>query len=134
MSENALTGALPSEEVILEGCVELIVGVWQVAQPIALNNDLPREIEAAPPGVVIEGVGGARSRMNSANKTMSEGTSAFCAEGSAFDATVKLVASSGYPVLERFRQFSGSPLPSWSSPGSGRSCPKISLVIPISTL
>src|ERR1700675_570810 len=134
MSVNALTFALPSEEVIFDGCVELSVRVWQVAQPIALNNDCPREIEAAPPGVVVEGVGGARSRINSANKTMSEGTSAFCAAGSAFDATVKLVASSGYPVLERFRQFAGSPLPNWSSPGNGRSCPKISLVMPISTL
>src|ERR1700722_8833896 len=134
MSENALTGALPSEEVTFDGCVELSVWVWQVAQPIELNNAFPREIEAAPPVVVVEGGGGARSRINSANKTMSEGTSAFCADASAFDATVKLVGSSGYPVLERFRQFAGSPDPCWSSPGNGRSCPKISLVMPISTL
>src|SRR5580658_8312532 len=101
MSENALTGALPSEDVIFEGCVELSVGVWHVAHPIELNSAWPRDIEAAPPGVVVDGVGGASSRINSANKTMSEGTWAFCAEGSALDATVKLVASSGYPVLER---------------------------------
>src|SRR5271155_1837207 len=134
MSENALTAVLPSEGVILEGCVELSVCVWQVAQPMDLNSACPAAIEDAPPGVVVDGTGGASSRMNSANKTMSAGTCAFCAAASELDATVKLVPSSGYPVLDRFRQFAGSPLPCWSSPGNGRSCPKISLVIPISTL
>src|SRR5712664_1491230 len=46
----------------------------------------------------------------------------------------KFVVSSGYPVPLRFKQLAGSPLPNWSSPGSGRSCPKISFEIPISTL
>src|SRR5580658_1236211 len=111
MSENAFTGVLPSEEVILEGCVELSVGVWQVAQPMDLKSAAPAAIEVAPPGVLVDGVGGASKRINSANKTMSEGTWAFCADGSELDATVKLVASSGYPVPERFKQLAGSPLP-----------------------
>src|SRR3954453_5538423 len=42
--------------------------------------------------------------------------------------------SSGYPFLARFRQLVGNPLPSTSSPGRGRSCGKISLLMPISTL
>src|ERR1700733_2795034 len=74
MSENAPTCALASEEVMFELWVELIVGVWQVAHPMDENNALPVEIAEAPPGVVVEGIGGASRRMNSAKSTISEGT------------------------------------------------------------
>ena len=50
MSENAPTCVLASEEVMFEFCVELIVGVWQVAHPIDENNALPVAIADAPPG------------------------------------------------------------------------------------
>src|ERR1700733_13407786 len=110
-----------------------MAGVWHVEQPIDLNSDEPFEIDCAPPGTFVEATGGASSRMNSANSTMSDGTCAFCAAWSGFDATLKLVASSGYPCPERFKQLAGSPSPC-SSCGSGRSWENISLVMPISTL
>src|SRR5882757_5393893 len=112
-----------------------MVGVWQTAQPMELNRALPWVIEVAPPGVVVDGVGGARRRMNCANAMTSLGMEAFTANGSALvEVGVKLVTSSGYPTVFRFRQLAGRPLPRMSSPGSGRSCGKVSLEIPISTL
>jgi hypothetical protein len=79
-----------------EGWVKLIVGVWHVAQPMALNRFRPLAIEAALPGVVVDGTGGASNRMNIANATTSLGMEAFTANGSEL-VTVgeKLVVSSG---------------------------------------
>src|SRR5271165_881373 len=54
------------------------VGVWHMAQPITLKLRLPLAMDGAPPGLVLEGFGGARRRMNIANCTMSLGTSAYC--------------------------------------------------------
>ena len=97
---------------MFEGCVDLIVSVWHVAQPIALNSALPLAIEVAPPGVVVDGIGGARSRMNCANASTSLSMEAFKANWSVL-VTVgeKLLVSSGYPFPVRFRQFDGRPLP-----------------------
>jgi len=47
------------------------LAVWQTAQPTAVNRPRPLAIDAAPPGVVSDGVGGARRRMNIANCTVS---------------------------------------------------------------
>src|SRR3569833_2608058 len=69
-SVYALTVAFPSEEVICEDWV-FMLGVWHTAQPIELNNDLPLLMEVAPPGVVVEAIGGARRRMNCANPSRS---------------------------------------------------------------
>jgi len=78
-SENAFTLALLSEVVTFEACVELNVGVWHTEQPTDLNRELPDETEAALlAALLVTGIGGASSRMNSANSTMSEGTCAFC--------------------------------------------------------
>jgi hypothetical protein len=46
-------------------------GVWQAAQPMELKSDFPLAMEVEPPGVVVEGVGGAVRRMNMANFTRS---------------------------------------------------------------
>src|SRR5260370_11604685 len=70
-SENAFTVVLPSEGVICEGCVELIVGVWQVAQPMELKSDRPLEIDVEPPGVVVDGTGGGSMRIKSFKATPS---------------------------------------------------------------
>ena len=52
---------------IFEGCVKLIVGVWQTEQPMDLNmaSKPVRDQDVRPPGAVVEGVGGANIRMNS---------------------------------------------------------------------
>jgi hypothetical protein len=60
-----------------EGCVLLIAGVWQTAQPTEVNNDFPLAIEVGPPGVVVDGTGGASNRMNCANASTSLRTVAF---------------------------------------------------------
>jgi len=44
---------------------------------MALNRRRPLAIEVAPPGVMVEGVGGASKRMNIANITVSLGMEAF---------------------------------------------------------
>jgi len=46
-------------------------GVWHKAQPTSLKTCRPRVIDAAPPGTVADGAGGARNRMNSENFSMS---------------------------------------------------------------
>src|SRR5712664_2594196 len=91
-----------------------MLGVWQNEQPTELNRDLPLEIEVAPPGVVVEGMGGASSRMNCANPSTSLSTPE--------PAAAKLVMSSGYPTFSRFRQLVTRP-PGCvcSSSGKGRS-------------
>src|ERR1043166_9391314 len=43
------------------------LGVWQSTQPAVTKSSLPRPIEALPPGVSGEGVGGARNFMKKAN-------------------------------------------------------------------
>ncbi len=68
-----------------------IVGVWHALQPMDENSALPRAMEAAPPGVSVEGAGGARKRMKFANCT----TSLAAATGVA--ASV-LVVSLGVPL------------------------------------
>ena len=42
-------------------------GVWHCAHPTAVKGPLPFVIDVAPPGVVAEGVGGARKRMKNVN-------------------------------------------------------------------
>src|ERR1700674_6071017 len=107
-----------------------IAGVWQSAHPAVQKARLPLVIEDAPPGLVVEAVGGARRRMNIANCTVSLGTWAFCAVGSEFASTVKLEVSSGVWFS---LQLAERP-PCAASAGLGRSLGNSSLVTPISTL
>ena len=82
--------------------------------------------EVDPPGTVADAVGGASSRMNMANCTVSLSVP--------MAVVLKLVRSSGVALM---RHCTGSPTPVEtppSSPGSGRSCVKSSLLTPISTL
>ena len=53
-----------------------------MAQPMARNSQRPLLIEVAPPGVVVEGMGGASKRMNIANITVSLGIEALVANRS----------------------------------------------------
>ena len=46
------------------------VGVWQSAQPTSAKSCRPLAMEIEPPGVVVDGVGGARKRMKKANFSM----------------------------------------------------------------
>ncbi len=46
-------------------------GLWQVAQPIELNNARPLLMEVAPPGVVADGVGWSRKFMKTLNSPTS---------------------------------------------------------------
>ena len=73
--------------------------VWQIAQPMEMKRLRPLVIEVAPPGTVVEGVGGAKRRMNIAN----------CARSLSVPIAVvlKLVWSSGVALP---RQFAGRPL------------------------
>ena len=75
--------------------MELNVGVWQLAQPTARNNRRPLAIDVAPPGLVVDGVGGANNRMNMANITVSLGMDAFVANWSEPALVAKFVMSSG---------------------------------------
>jgi regulator of protease activity HflC (stomatin/prohibitin superfamily) len=50
-------------------------GVWHSAQPMLVNVFRPALTEVEPPGVVIDGVGGARKRMKIANASILDGTS-----------------------------------------------------------
>ena len=43
------------------------VGVWHRAHPTDWNEMLPFVIDVCPPGIVVDGVGGARNRMKSLN-------------------------------------------------------------------
>src|SRR5262249_34098591 len=101
----------------------VIDGVWQSAQPMELNAALPLVMDVVPPGLVVEGVGGASKRINTANCATSLGTAEF---GDA----VKFMPSSGVGFSV---QFAGSP-PRMASSGLARSFEKSSLVTPISTL
>src|SRR5438477_7550726 len=69
-SENRLAVALPKPAVRREAWV-VSDGVWQTAQPTELNSERPRAMEAEPPGTVVDGVGGARSSMNTENSVTS---------------------------------------------------------------
>src|SRR5882672_6845150 len=121
MSLNRFAVALLNPGVIDDALV-VSEPVWQAAQPIALNTARPVLMEAAPPGTVVDGVGGASMRMNNENFTTSLDVPRLSA--------LKCVRSSGVGLN---LQFAGNPA-TRPSPGSGRSCPKASLVTPISTL
>src|SRR5436189_1624479 len=121
MSLNRFAFALLRLGVNFEAVV-LRVGVWQVLQPMALNRFLPLVIDVEPPGVVVDGVGGARRRMNIAKATASLNTPSLTPS--------KWVMSSGVALT---LQAAGRPL-FMSSPGSGRSWVNSSLLTPISTL
>src|SRR5580700_1335112 len=121
MSLSKLAVALPRLEVNEEAEV-VSDSVWHVAHPMALNKARPLDMEAAPPGVFVEGVGWSRNRMNNANPTTSLAVPRVV--------VLKLVWSSGVGLI---RQLGGKPVVI-SSPGSGRSCVKASLLTPISTL
>src|ERR1700728_2698474 len=107
MSENALTVALLNAGTKLDTCVVPGVGLWQVAQPSALNKDLPAAIDAALPRDPFSTTppvgGGDKNRMKLANAETSSRTAAF-------GVVVGLDLSSGYPCPPRFRQFAGSPV------------------------
>src|SRR5262245_11309529 len=111
-SENRFTGLLESAATVEAPVVN--AGVWHSAQPTSLNSDLPFVIEVAPPGVVVDGTGGARRRMKNANLTMSL-TASLGVVASMFDASFGVVAN-------------------WQLAVSSRSVLKISFVMPISTL
>src|SRR5216117_2226843 len=70
MSLNRLAVTLFKPGVKLERVVASD-GVWQTLQPMALNRARPLLIDVEPPGVVVDGVGGASSRMNMAKATVS---------------------------------------------------------------
>ena len=73
-SDNAshhVTGLLIGGQRRDETAVDLEFVNRQAAQPIALNTLRPAVIEAAPPGTVVEGVGGARNCMKTANSVTS---------------------------------------------------------------
>src|SRR5215467_12324680 len=72
-SEKRFTGLL----LRLATADELVVklGVWQSAQPVLENSPLPLDIDTEPPGEVVDGVGGARNRMNIENFSMELNTS-----------------------------------------------------------
>ena len=63
----------------MDACVDLSVGVRHTEQPIELNTAEPCEIEVAPPGTVVEGVGGASNFMNIVNAMRSLGIDALVA-------------------------------------------------------
>src|SRR5207245_8451492 len=90
------------------------VGVWQYAQPVLWKRARPAVMEAAPPGRVRDGLGGARNRMKKVNFSMALIVSAG-------------VAPSGSVVSFGVRA-------NWQFDVSSRSCGNSSLVIPISTL
>src|ERR1700686_3398786 len=96
-------GVMPEEEV-------WSVGVWHMAQPTKLKRFFPLAMDCAPPGLVVEGVGGARSRMNMANCTTSLGTAVYC-EGFMFPVS---------SVVAFTLQFAGRP-PARASSGLARS-------------
>src|SRR5262249_34893484 len=120
MSLNRFAVALFRLEVKFERNV-VSDGVWQTLQPMALNRFLPLLIEVEPPGVVVDGVGAARKRMNMAKATVSLITPA--------PTPSKCVMSSGVALI---RQLAGRPA-FCPSPGSERSCPNSSLETPCST-
>ena len=71
--EYGLTLVPLNDVVTLDAWVLPRVGVWHTAHPMELNSDLPCEIEVAPPGTVVDGIGGASRRMNIENATTSLG-------------------------------------------------------------
>src|SRR5438105_4142013 len=121
MSVKRFAVAWPRLEVMAERDV-VSDGVWQTLQPMELKRLRPLVIDVEPPGTVVEGVGGARRRMNIAKPTVSLSVPVAV--------VLKFVWSSGVALM---RQAEGSPLLR-SSPGSGRSCVKSSLLTPCSTL
>src|SRR5260221_8960884 len=102
--------------------LDVSVVVWQTLQPMELNRLRPLLMEVAPPGVVVEGTGGASNRMNMANDTVSLSVPTAV--------VLKLVWSSGVGLSLHCE---GRPVV-WSSFGRGRSCVNSSLLTPISTL
>src|SRR5206468_1948240 len=111
-SENRFTGFLLSAPTV----DSLVVneGVWHSAQPVLLNSCLPFEIDVAPPGTVVDGVGGARKRMK-------------------FEKFwIAVVASNGLPA-SMFCTSLGT-FANWHAGFSSRSVWKMSFEMPISTL
>src|ERR1700694_976253 len=108
MSENAFTGALPRPAVMFDACVLPTAGLWQMAQPTALNSERPLAMEAALTATPFRTTppvgGGARRRMKLATAQASSNTAAF-------DGWPGLEGSSGHPLPLRFRQLAGSPRP-----------------------
>jgi hypothetical protein len=64
-SENRFTGLFDSAAMRDVDVVN--DGVWHSAHPADWKSAWPLVIDAAPPGVVADGTGGARSRMKTAN-------------------------------------------------------------------
>src|SRR5262252_1548097 len=90
---------------------------------MALNVALPLLIDWAPPGVVVEGVGGASNRIKFVN---------FWIAGVASAAEIA-DASGPFAKLPRLNPSFGTVVP-WHAGSSLRSVGKMSLLIPISTL
>src|ERR1700733_3550177 len=80
ISEYAGTGALLNAGAKFDTCVVPGVGLWQVAQPIELNNEAPVEIvcpeTCCPFSTTPPGGGGAKKRMKLANAETSSRTAA----------------------------------------------------------
>ena len=111
-SENRFTGLFESAAI---RDVEVVNdGVWHSAQPADWKSALPLVIDAAPPGVVADGVGGARSRMKTANFSIE----LIEATGSVASRSVVLLG-----IAEN-----------WHADVSSRSVMNRSFVMPISTL
>ncbi len=88
---------------------------WHSAHPMLSNCLAPRAIDAAPPGVVAEGIGGPRKRMKSAN----------------FSTSLSVRSAVLMPVLPVTSLGMGA---CWQAAFCSRSFSNISFEIPISTL
>jgi len=102
-------------------------GVWQMAQPMALKEPAAISDRGCSSGEEVEGVGCVQELHEDSEQRGITGDA-----GGAGTIGVRDVL--GVADRARFRQLPGSPLPKWSSPGSGRSCVNSSLEMPISTL
>src|SRR5262249_38600413 len=111
-SENRGTGCWLSAVTVVFDVVN--EGVWHSAQPVLVNSSLPFAIEAAPPGVSVEGTGASRKRMKNENLSI-----ALTPSGTV--AASVLVTSFGIVA-------------NWQAGFSSRSVWNSSLVMPISTL
>src|SRR5437899_9717515 len=90
------------------------VGVWQSAHPTLTNSERPLLIEVAPPGMFVEGVGGARNRWKKANFSIALNPAGVVSTA----VSVTLLGT----------------VTNWQLGFCSRSCWNSSLVMPISTL
>ena len=76
---------------VMDDAAVVSEAVWQEVQPMELKRARPLLMEVAPPGTVVDGVGGAVRRMKIANFTTSLDVPRLSA--------LKCVVSSGVPLM-----------------------------------